>query len=136
MTLLLQQPDLAMAVTAPGELRDVDQPGIPLLVELLELVRSNPQISSGSIIEHWRGTEHAAHLSKLLGAELPVPEDGMQHEFAGAIKRLLESRSKARQNALSAARPSELSDSEKAELRATLRRSERTDGANSPGDMT
>ena len=136
-TLLLHQPDLAMSVAAPGELRDVDQPGIPLLVELLELVRSKPDINSGSIVEHWRGTEHAARLSKLLGAELPVPEDGLQHEFMGAIKRLLELRSKARRDALSAARPSELSDSEKAELRAALlRHAEQADDANPPGEIS
>ncbi len=132
-TALLHQPALALGVSAPGLLRDVDQPGIPLLVELIELINANPQINGAAIIEHWRGTEHAGHLSKLLAAQLSVHEEGLHDEFTGAITRLLDSRSKARLDELSRARPSELSEAEKAELRTGLRRQEPAGGANQPG---
>jgi DNA primase len=122
--LLLHNPRLALKVDDPSSLGDVAQPGMGLLMEMLELIRSHPDITGGGLIEHWRDTEYAPHVRKLLSLELTVPESGMEAEFDGAIARLRAQSGRRREGALVAAgaKPSELSESDKARLRAALRR--------------
>jgi len=120
-SLIMHDPKLALSVQTPGDLKAVEQPGAPLLVELLELIKANPDITGGGIVEHWRDSANGAHLAKLLATELPISADGMQREFLSAIERLLRQRFDARKDVLSKARPSELSEAEKEELRNVLR---------------
>lgn len=88
--LLLHQPGLAREVASHGALARLELPGIPLLLEVLELLRAQPHLSSsGAIMEHFRGREEAKYLWKLAQRRIDWPENGIKQEFQG-IMRLLE----------------------------------------------
>ena len=64
-SILLHQPTLAQQLDAlpfpPSDLL----PGTTLLAELFDLLRQQPALNTGAILEHWRGHDAARHLSKL-----------------------------------------------------------------------
>ena len=119
--LLLEQPALSERVTRPCEFKDLDLPGIPLLVELLEILWAHPHLSTGSILEHWRDRPEQQHLAKLATLPLELPEEGFTEEFCGAVQRLNEQRTSQRtEQLLFKEQQSRLSESEKTELKQLL----------------
>ncbi|MFC5571302.1 DNA primase [Lysobacter yangpyeongensis] len=64
-TLLLQQPAVALAVPSSLHFASLEQPGIDLLVEMIELVQQRPDISTGLILEHFADRAEAGALTKL-----------------------------------------------------------------------
>ncbi|HEX7030490.1 MAG TPA: DNA primase [Gammaproteobacteria bacterium] len=124
--LLMHQPRLAgEALEHRDALHELDLPGAELLLQLVEFLSERPEISMAALLEHWRETPEGAALHKLAGARLEIPEEGMAAEFRHVLERQLlatlqERRRSERLNALQGRRPSELSEAEKAELRALL----------------
>ena len=119
--LLLEQPALGARIVPPYSFADLDLPGIELLVELLELTASNPHLSTGGLLEHWRGRPEETHLARLASTPLMVPEEGYEEELSGAVQRLLEQRNQQRAaQLLLKGRDSTLSDAEKTELKQLL----------------
>ena len=89
-TLLLHNPELSRIVTSHGSLARLDLPGIPLLLELLELLHEQPHLSSsGAVMEHFRGRDEAKYLWRLAQVCPDVPENGMAEEFQGIVRLLL-----------------------------------------------
>jgi DNA primase len=89
--LLLQHPSLANRYQEGNPpWQHLDTPGIPLLSQLLELIRKRPNLKQGPLLEHWRGTAEEPHLYKLINMELPIPESGIETEFLDALQRLNE----------------------------------------------
>ncbi len=87
--LLLQRPALARQIEDVASLRGLDDlPGLPLLVQLLELSINEPQITPGAILERFRDTEHESALWKLATWDHLVPESGLETEFADAMNRV------------------------------------------------
>lgn len=68
-TYLLHQPDIAKSWDEIGQnipvLQKLDLPGMDLLLEVLEILRLNPDLSTSALIERWRETPSANHLAKL-----------------------------------------------------------------------
>jgi DNA primase len=87
-SLLLQQPALVASIEPPCLFGILRQPGIPLLVELIELIRSRPEIGTGAILEHFSGREEGVSLDKLAISEMLVAPERWSHEFIGAVKTL------------------------------------------------
>ncbi|ALP52133.1 hypothetical protein Tel_02675 [Candidatus Tenderia electrophaga] len=87
-SLLLERPDLAGHVADPARFRDLEEPGMGLLVELLELIQKRPNISCGAILEHWRDRPEGKHLNRLASASSAIPSDGYEHEFNDALRLL------------------------------------------------
>ncbi len=87
-TLLLNQPQLAQSAGDPQRYLQLTEPGIRLLVELLELARHNPHINCGTILERWRDQPEGKHLSKLASTTINTPADGLETEFQGALRLL------------------------------------------------
>lgn len=121
--MLVHNPALALKAGSDAELAEMaklDQPGIALLHELIELVRSRPHLNGGALLEHWRDREEGAALRKLMGRELNVPESGMEQEFLDAMSRL---RAQAERIAVQPAAlpPSALSETQKDEWRQKVR---------------
>ncbi len=115
--LLLEQPELGKEVTPPCEFADLALPGVPLLVELLEIVWEHPHLSTGGILEHWRDRPEQGHLAKLATLPLELPPDGLAEEFCGAVQRLMEHRRRQRaEQLLSKETGAGLTASEKLEL--------------------
>ena len=127
--LLLQEPRLADLVDTPDRLAEVPLQGTPLLIELIDFLKGRPQIHTGALIEHWRGTETGRHLAKLATEPVPKPAGNLEKEFMDGIDHLLskpaDQRREARFAELSRKQPSELTPAEKAELKALLRPAQR-----------
>ncbi len=116
--LLLEQPALGQCLQTPVELTDLQLPGVPLLLELLELTRSRPQLNTGGILEHWRGRAEERHLARLAVTKLDISSEGYEPEFRGAVQRLIEQRnSQKAEYLLQKERRTGLSESEKDELK-------------------
>ncbi|MDQ3287327.1 MAG: DNA primase [Pseudomonadota bacterium] len=87
-SLLLQRPALALALQPPFRFAALRQPGITLLIDLLQLVYQRPDISTGSLIEHFNGRDEQAALQKLASHSLPGDEALWRAEFIDAIAQL------------------------------------------------
>jgi len=86
MTLLVQQPSLAHLIDKPLPLMELR--GYDLLQKIVESIRVHPDLTTGGLLEYFRDQEDVTTLSKLAQTEHMIPEDGIQHEFLGAISRL------------------------------------------------
>jgi DNA primase len=89
--LLLDDPSRAALVAErPADWRELDNPGISLLAQLVDIACAYPGITSATLVERWRGTEHERTVRRLSEPELiaPIPEEGRAHELAGTIDRL------------------------------------------------
>lgn len=87
--ILLYRPELAVNAGNPQDLAGLDVAGADLLVDLLELLKAQPHLNAGAIIEHWRDTKEGRHLATLAQWTPAVPE-GMGAEFSGTLRRLRE----------------------------------------------
>jgi len=92
-----------------------------LLVELLELVRNRPGITTGAVLEHFADREEEPALQKLALQGFPGEEAAWRHELVDALAQLDRQVSQQRVDELQArireVGMSGLSDHEKAELR-------------------
>src|SRR5690606_25794667 len=86
--LLLQQPALGLQLERPYRFDALRQPGVPLLLELLEVVHRRPEISTGALLEHFAGHEHAEALRQLAAQALPGDEASWAAELHDAIAQL------------------------------------------------
>jgi DNA primase len=119
--LLLQRPQLALALEPPHAFAALRQPGIELLAELVALVRERPDIRTGGILEHFGEREEAAALQKLAMQSLPGDEDTWQREFLDAMVQLEKQTRQQRIDELQEKqRASGLDVRDKEELRALL----------------
>ena len=118
-TLLLQHPQLAQRLEAPEALRQTRRPGIDLLVELIDFLRVHPHVTTGGILEHWRGTEAGRHLARLATARLDLDEARLEPEFDAYAELLLQEarreQAAARLRYLESRRPSAWSEAERRE---------------------
>ncbi|HVI25377.1 MAG TPA: DNA primase [Xanthomonadaceae bacterium] len=119
--LLLQQPSLALALQPPYRFAELRQPGIPLLAELIALVKARPDISTGVLLAHFEEREDAAALHKLATQTMPGDAAAWQGEFLDAMAQLEKQTLQQRVDELQAKqRESGLDDADKDELRALL----------------
>ncbi|MDH5408281.1 MAG: DNA primase, partial [Gammaproteobacteria bacterium] len=122
--LLLNFPNLAEKIDDVQSLSQLQLPGIPLLIQLLEMIQQQPHISSAVLLERWRNTEHWPHLEKLLAWD-PMQNAGVdvELEFQASLTNLMSSRHEHRVDALLArADLGDLSAEEKQELKQLLSR--------------
>lgn len=84
--LLLHQPSLASLVNLPPRWQTLDQKGIALLIELIELLQEQPNCQTGAILEHWRERSEEKHLASLAAEAITAPD--LEKEFIGCLERL------------------------------------------------
>ena len=121
-SLLLHHPGIASEAQNLDELRTLRQPGVDLLVELLEVLKESPNITTAGVLERWRGQPSESHLHKLAACEVLVSAEEAGDELKAALARLIveggpETRA---QFLLDKARSEVLSDAEKQELQGLL----------------
>ncbi|MEM7254565.1 MAG: DNA primase [Pseudomonadota bacterium] len=118
--LLLHEPGLAHRVASP-DLRGLDRPGVDLLLELLDLCRDNPDLTTGGILERFRQHEMGPHLAKLAAGPSPILAAGLEDEFSAILARLAAEQIEQRYRHLTAkAEAHALSEEEKEELRSLI----------------
>ena len=119
--LLLQQPALARRIEPPFHFASLRQPGVPLLLELIELVHARPDLSTGALLEHFAEREELAALQKLAVQQVPGDEASWTHELLDAVAQLERQTVQQRiDELLDKQRGSGLDDTDKYELRALL----------------
>ncbi|MFW6191187.1 MAG: DNA primase, partial [Thiohalospira sp.] len=119
---LLQAPGLATEVDEPSRFATLGTPGGELLAELLEQLRADPHLSTGALLERWRGTDAGRGLARLAGQGLLVAdEQALAAEFRDTLRRLTDRLRDQRLDEL-LAREGSLNAAEREELRTLLRR--------------
>ncbi len=90
-TYLLHQPNIAKSWYETGRdtdvLKTLDLPGMDLLLEALEILRINPDLSTSALIERWRESPSGNHLAKL-ASEQPELDD-LEIEFIAVMDGLI-----------------------------------------------
>ncbi len=86
--MLVQQPSLALALEPPHRFAVLRQPGAELLTELIQHVRTHPDLRTGQLLEHWEGHEAHAALLKVASLELTATPETWAVEFLEAIEKL------------------------------------------------
>jgi len=131
-TLLLQRPSVALALPTALHFASLEQPGVELLVEMIELVHQRPDISTGLILEHFAARPEAAALTKLAMARAVEStaitmvdtqalddDEKRQETFLDAVSRLETQAIQQRIEGLQKRLP-ELVEAERQELRELL----------------
>ncbi len=79
--LLLYRPELALKVAADTTPpANSGEPGVPLLAELLEILREQPQLNVATLLERYRGTREGVILERLATWEPEVSEQEYRFE--------------------------------------------------------
>ena len=121
--MLLTDPSLAQDVAAPYAFAALDKPGVPLLVELLDFLKTRPDINTAVLLEHFSERDNAPALQKLALIEFPGEPETLRVEFNDALAKLAEQTLQQRLDALIRKQAeSALDDAEKSELRELLAR--------------
>jgi DNA primase len=88
--LLLHQPSLAASTHDDlAVLRQLKDPDVDLLLELLEFAQGDPDITTYALLGHCYGTPPGKRLTQLLKNERITPASGREQEFSFVIKQLL-----------------------------------------------
>jgi DNA primase len=98
--LLITNPQFARAENLPSGWERLNLPGVPLLKELLEILRNQPNLTTASLLERWREREEGEHLGKLAATLLPLPAEGQAQEFHDTLLALARQALEARTEAL------------------------------------
>ena len=115
--LLVQNPELAPLVPSLAALDKTKLPGLELFSELVNTCLSQPGLTTGQLLEHYRGTKEAATLEKLSTwgdiADKDIAEktftDALDHLFDSVLElRLTELIARSRTQGLSAAEREEV----------------------------
>ena len=120
--LLLQNPGLARLAADVAALQVLeDRPGVELFLDLLRLLKDRPDLKTGSIIEHYRDSEHQHSLAKLSAWEHPELSGDVGAEFRGVLEQLQrEARRAQTERLMNKEQLSGLSPEEKTELKRLL----------------
>ncbi len=92
-TYLLHQPGIAKRWAENGEntevLKSLDLPGMDLLLEVLEILKISPDLSTSALIERWRESPYGNHLAKLASEPPDLEDDALEIEFIAVMKTLI-----------------------------------------------
>ena len=86
--LLLQHPHLGRLVGDPQPFLALDGKGIPVLVELMDLLNEQPNLTTGAILEHFRDSKYIHHIGRLAVRQHPMHQQNVEAEFKGLLHRL------------------------------------------------
>ena len=115
---LLHQPSLALNIESTESLLALESSGIDFLCELIQLIKKNPNITLGGILENWRDSKFEKRLCELASEEDEFNEIGVTNEvFTDAISGLIETHQKEFETFKKKSSPLELTDEEKLKYR-------------------
>lgn len=115
-TILLQHPELHSGVATFDDLASLERPGLSVLVQMLEALRDNPQLTTAMLLERTRGSEHEEHFQQLVHKPLTLNADELQHELNGIIKQLQQQAAEQRHAYLVTKGLANLTDEERREI--------------------
>jgi DNA primase len=116
-TMLVQQPSLAQLEDLPRGWREARAAGMETLIELFEIARREPHLTTAAIVERWADPQIRRYLGRLAASPLDFAEDA-EPQLRGALAALARQARAAELDKLAVGhRPSALSDEEKQRLR-------------------
>ena len=131
--LLLQEPVLAHEATELCAATSTDARD-QLLVKLIDILRANPKMTQGMLLEYFRETPEGQYLEKVARWDWAAPEEGVKAEFFGALARIKAHQGEQRaQDLLEKAQLSGLTLEEKAEFKQLVASKPATTGRNQNG---
>ncbi|WP_024561678.1 DNA primase [Franconibacter pulveris 601] len=89
--LLVQNPELAPLVPSLAGLDESKLPGLALFAELVKTCLSQPGLTTGQLLEHYRGTKEAATLEKLATWDDIADKDIAEKTFTDSLDHLFDS---------------------------------------------
>ncbi len=116
-TMLLQEPQLAVHAGDFSSLSELDWRGLDLLGELLDLMAQEPDLNQARVLERYRETEYFPHLQKLAGRQPLSEEVDKKAEFTGIFDQMRNQAAQARVQALASKGLDALTEQEKLELK-------------------
>lgn len=123
---LINFPEAAQNLLRHQQLAGNDQPGVALLVELLDDLCAHPAANKAVVVERWRERPDGVHLAKLAAAECLVADTrAASQELQTAIDRLIQETGPDRRTdeLLAKAEKDALTSEEKLELQGLLKAS-------------
>jgi DNA primase len=116
-TWLLHYPRLGTGVTDTAHLRSLELPGVALLLELVETLEGNPNLTTGALLERFRDHPSGRHLARLAADEVTDLDEGLEREFRDSLEKLRRLAEDQRFSLLARkGRQGHLSDAEKREF--------------------
>jgi DNA primase len=86
--LLLYQPALAGELETPAFLQQCEVPGVPLLLAVIELLQQQPELTTGALLERWRGQEESRFLYQLARWAPPLDNLDLLGDLQGHISEI------------------------------------------------
>lgn len=121
LALLLEHPHIAVELGDTSVLQPLTMPGIPLLMQVLDICLQNPKIKTPQLLEYFRGTEQGKQLAKLMCWQHHIESDAAKDVFLDSIEKLLNNFVEQRAEVLlQKARAGQMTQLEKQELQAIL----------------
>lgn len=119
---VLHAPSLALDVPTPYTFAGLRQPGVELLIELLDIIRTRPDITPGALLEHFAEREELPALQQLMIHDLPGEEPAWRQELHDAVIQLEKQTLQQRLDELLAKQRAQgLDETDKYELRELLK---------------
>ncbi|MGX9419194.1 DNA primase [Vibrio sp. WJH972] len=87
--LLLQNPSYAQRVPDLSSVRTLPIPGLTLLIEVVENCRNYPHITTGQLLEYWRGNKNEPLVSRLASWEIHINEENQEELFLDSLDKIL-----------------------------------------------
>ena len=127
LTLAVHHPEAAAQIGPVDSLERVDQPGIALLCQVLEVTAAEPKINTAGLLERFRHDAEGRYLGQLAAAAPLDDEAAAAEVLRDCAERIVTAFRRERLSAL-LARGSSLSDEEKTEIRELQAASSRQAG--------
>ncbi|MGL5673011.1 MAG: toprim domain-containing protein, partial [Plesiomonas shigelloides] len=98
--LLVQNPALASQVPSLAGLEQLDIPGLPLFIRLVQACQAQPGLTTGQLLEHWRGTKEGQQLEMLAMWNHMITDENVADEFLNTLDHLYSQLVEQRMNQL------------------------------------
>ena len=85
--LLLADPRLGLIDLSLDAFKSLKNPRYVLLLEMVEVIRSQPGINTGMLLERWRTSDQAEYLASVLQLEMP-PQELWESEFVACMQKM------------------------------------------------
>lgn len=88
LSLLLNQPAMALEVNNLDHIQSLELAGMDVLCEIIETIKISPGLTTSAIIERFREKIYYDRLCELASSNIDLEEDAVKTEFTDAINRL------------------------------------------------
>ncbi len=88
LSLLLDQPTMALEVRKLEHLQSLELAGIEVLCEIINAIKISPDLTTSAIIERFRETVYYDRLCELASSNMDLGDDAIKTEFIDAVNRL------------------------------------------------